>query len=1374
MEQQGEALLPGSTEAQVTHIVESQQQAQAAIITEEHIGTTIIETLIEAPALQDALPTINTEILVEAPIHQTQHEQPVVETQHGYEQTTTINETSPADTHEQQVEVQPVGVTTVQISDLQEPLSAAPVEEVIDEQTQVALTNEMLVQEVAAEDAPLVQTQAEGDIIAPAADLETILPANGEEMPAANALEGDIPATEAPNNDEPAANPNAVDAAVNEPAANLDIAEAVVDEPVANPDPVEAAADEPVIDLEVQEAGVDEAAAEEDSEDDDIDNSTAVPEVFHRCDDYEWMTRKHIPLKGELEERTCLYHEWRIEDWAGLDRRTTSPEFLIGGYRWRLLVFPRGNNTTDQVAVYLDSAEPQGDNSWHVCAQFALIISNFDDSTVHFTNSSHHRFNNDESDWGFTKFFAIADLERARDSRGISILNNNRLVISTYVRVYKDPTGLLWQESTGYDSKAATGFVGLENQGATCYMNSMLQSLYFTNYFRKSVYDIATDDNEEPSQSVTLALQHVFYQLSISSKAVSTKDLTQSFGWDEVESFRQHDVQEFNRVLLENLEQKMKGTKADGAIQYLFGGKTRSYIKCENVGYKSSVVESFYDIQLNVKGCDTLRDSFLDYVKEETLEGDNQYFVEGHGFQDAKKGIEFESLPPVLHLHLKRFEYCPERQAMVKINDRHEYPEKLDLAEFVADGEQKTQLGEDGYKYSLYGVLVHCGIMNRGHYFALLKPQKEGNWYRFNDDTVTQGTMADVLEDNYGNRDSEEDIETLALPERQAKRQQRVTNAYMLIYIRDSAIEEVLKPITPEEVPEKILKQLEEERKAQEEEKKAKEEALLYFDARVVSDDDFRAHNGFDLYNTTSEAAGKALKVKKKDNFATFKRTLAEDHGIPEDQLRVWTLVKRQNDTFRTDVPIPDTEAMTPMEAVREKYGTRTATDLKCYLEIPERPIKANNGRTSWFQNETYNGNIMIFVKFYDPFTTTMRGIGKLYVHKQTVVGDIVGRLNEMKGFPAHTSLKLFEEIKPSMIEPMKVKLTFHQCEIQGGDIIVFQKELTPKETEELEQKKLRATVPQYFDYIHNRLMVEFKPKTEKDAHMPTFLVELSKKNTYDEISAVVSSKLEIDPLYVQFTSSSVGGVPKKVILKNTNLSLVEILSPGYVEGNEKTTLFYQKLDMSIVELETKRTFKVTWLGPTMKKESTHEMLLPKDGNIGDIIDELEKRVTLSPNGTGKIRMFSTYESKIQAEFTRDNSMREHDDQNDLYAEEIPKEEDEKTENDKLFSCFHFSGECTKQYGVPFKIVTKEGEPFSETKNRIRARLGMDEEEFERIKFVIFDTNGRITPVKLDDKLFEATTNENEALGLDHAEKKEKPVVQSTNPEAETPITISG
>ena len=36
-----------------------------------------------------------------------------------------------------------------------------------------------------------------------------------------------------------------------------------------------------------------------------------------------------------------------------------------------------------------------------------------------------------------------------------------------------------------WDSRKHTGFVGLKNQGATCYMNSLLQTLYCTNKLRK-------------------------------------------------------------------------------------------------------------------------------------------------------------------------------------------------------------------------------------------------------------------------------------------------------------------------------------------------------------------------------------------------------------------------------------------------------------------------------------------------------------------------------------------------------------------------------------------------------------------------------------------------------------------------------------------------------------------------------------------------------------------------------------------------------------------------------------------------------------------------------------------------------------------------
>ncbi len=35
------------------------------------------------------------------------------------------------------------------------------------------------------------------------------------------------------------------------------------------------------------------------------------------------------------------------------------------------------------------------------------------------------------------------------------------------------------------DSRRVTGCVGLKNQGATCYMNSLLQCLYHLPYFRK-------------------------------------------------------------------------------------------------------------------------------------------------------------------------------------------------------------------------------------------------------------------------------------------------------------------------------------------------------------------------------------------------------------------------------------------------------------------------------------------------------------------------------------------------------------------------------------------------------------------------------------------------------------------------------------------------------------------------------------------------------------------------------------------------------------------------------------------------------------------------------------------------------------------------
>ena len=139
--------------------------------------------------------------------------------------------------------------------------------------------------------------------------------------------------------------------------------------------------------------------------------------------------------------------------------------------------------------------------------------------------------------------------------------------------------------------------------------------------------------------------------LQYSDKAVGTKKLTKSFGWETLDSFMQHDVQEFLRVLLDKLESKMKKTCVEGTIPKsvydfviflssnfllllrLFEGKMISYIRCKNVDYKSTRTESYYDIQLNIKGKKTIEESFADYVNTETLEGDNKYDAGSYGLQ---------------------------------------------------------------------------------------------------------------------------------------------------------------------------------------------------------------------------------------------------------------------------------------------------------------------------------------------------------------------------------------------------------------------------------------------------------------------------------------------------------------------------------------------------------------------------------------------------------------------------------------------------------------------------------------------------------------------------------------------------------------------
>ena len=81
-----------------------------------------------------------------------------------------------------------------------------------------------------------------------------------------------------------------------------------------------------------------------------------------------------------------------------------------------------------------------------------------------FARNITHNFYPKENDWGFSHYMGWAEV--LDPDKGY--IKDDSVIFE--VKVNADaPHGVCW------DSKKHTGYVGLKNQGATCYMNSLLQ-----------------------------------------------------------------------------------------------------------------------------------------------------------------------------------------------------------------------------------------------------------------------------------------------------------------------------------------------------------------------------------------------------------------------------------------------------------------------------------------------------------------------------------------------------------------------------------------------------------------------------------------------------------------------------------------------------------------------------------------------------------------------------------------------------------------------------------------------------------------------------------------------------------------------------------
>ncbi|KAK7401183.1 hypothetical protein VNO78_12504 [Psophocarpus tetragonolobus] len=1006
-----------------------------------------------------------------------------------------------------------------------------------------------------------------------------------------------------------------------------------------------------------------------------------------------------------VEDPPSSRFTWRIDNFSRLNtKKLYSEVFVVGGYKWRVLIFPKGNNV-DYLSMYLDVADssslPYG---WSRYAQFSLAVVNQIHNKYSVRKDTQHQFNARESDWGFTSFMPLGELY----DPGRGYLVNDTLIVEAEVLVRRIVD--YWT----YDSKKETGYVGLKNQGATCYMNSLLQTLYHIPYFRKAVYHMPTTENDMPSGSIPLALQSLFYKLQYSDTSVATKELTKSFGWDTYDSFMQHDVQELNRVLCEKLEDKMKGTVVEGTIQKLFEGHHMNYIECINVDYKSTRKESFYDLQLDVKGCRDVYASFDKYVEVERLEGDNKYHAEQYGLQDAKKGVLFIDFPPVLQLQLKRFEYDFMRDTMVKINDRYEFPLQLDL-----DREDGKYLSPDADKsvrnlYTLHSVLVHSGGVHGGHYYAFIRPTLSEQWYKFDDERVTKEDNKRALEEQYGGE--EELPQTNPGFNNTPFKFTKYSNAYMLVYIRESDKDKIICNVDEKDIAAHLRERLKKEQEEKEHKKKEKAEAHLYTIIKVARDDELKEQIGKDIYfDLVDHDKVKSFRVQKQTSFNLFKEDVAREFGIPVQFQRYWLWAKRQNHTYRPNRPLTHIEEAQSVGQLREVSNKVHNAELKLFLEVelgPDSHPIAPPDKTK--------DDILLFFKLYDPEKEELRYVGRLFVKCTGKPLEILTRLNEMAGYDPEEDIALYEEIKfePNvMCEPIDKKVTFRTSQLEDGDIICFQK----ASSMDSEETVRYPDVPSYLEYVHNRQVVHFRsldrPKEDD------FFLEMSRLYTYDDVVERVAQQLGLDdPSKIRLTPHNCySQQPKPQPIKYRG---VDHLSDMLVHYNQTSDiLYYEVLDIPLPELQGLKTLKVAFHHATKDEVVIHTIRLPKQSTVGDVLDDLKTKVELS-DPEAELRLLEVFYHKIYKVFPPNEKIENINDQYwTLRAEEIPEEEKNLGPHDRLIHVYHFNKDTAQNqmqiqnFGEPFFLVIHEGETLSEIKVRIQKKLQVPDDEFSKWKF---------------------------------------------------------
>lgn len=535
-------------------------------------------------------------------------------------------------------------------------------------------------------------------------------------------------------------------------------------------------------------------------------------------------------------------------------------------------------------AAAIEAAEkPLAATRWEVAAQISCIVYNPNEPRVHAFQKSNHRYQNENPDWGWTRFHGPwGEIHKRQRGQRQALLRNDTLMFTAYIRIIRDETGNLWwhpaKTKPEWNSLERVGLRRLVWRGF--HSSALIAALSSWLYLSPITDRISTCISElkRTSRNLNLPLLDALWTLvhEALAPAASPTDSSES-SLANIAS------------ILEWYGESIYHSKFDVVATWELLQRVIN-IEASEITEAPSTGDLFRDV-VTLKQSDIMLEQPLD--KNTTWDGSagieprsvletlELAFHTSHTLSTQKQTLTahqkaISEYPPVLQIELHRQKFFPDARRWKKLTHKVKIDETLTID--LPFTEQKMH-------YTLYGMIIHNGDLESQDYYSVLRPKGPGSsWLKYAGDKDRKGvsrlTSKQAIANHEGEGDESEGIAAVA---------------YIVLYVRTYSLSKIL---GQESILEQFLKPWNKDESCTPDEDfesgSSSKEIETKVSVQIYRSDRFKEYTGRGILNpvASQSAPNMSLKFAASATLGDIEKYLSaqKNDSIEQRAFRLWAL----------------------------------------------------------------------------------------------------------------------------------------------------------------------------------------------------------------------------------------------------------------------------------------------------------------------------------------------------------------------------------------------------------------------------------------------------------------------------------------------------